>query len=179
MNDKTIKIALAYSLGSDLHEAWRAPRKLENGTYEPRMKKTKDEEWTKKHGKEEVDIANCTFSELPYDWQKENLSAALVVIGLVYDKIIAGKTITPEEIEKMAAIVHEEWLKRNTYVYGPVDKGGRPDLTVPYADLEDVEKEKDRVQIAPAIKKVQEYMNGLIDIESICDEYQINKGFTK
>lgn len=40
MSDDLIKTALSYSLGSDLHEAWRAPRKLEDGTFEPRMKKT-------------------------------------------------------------------------------------------------------------------------------------------
>ena len=34
MNDDLIKEALSYSLGSDLHEAWRAPRKKEDGTYE-------------------------------------------------------------------------------------------------------------------------------------------------
>ena len=38
MNDNIIKEALSYALGSDLHEAWRAPRKLADGTYEPRMK---------------------------------------------------------------------------------------------------------------------------------------------
>ena len=30
--------ALSYSMGSDLHEAWRAGRKLEDGKFEPRMK---------------------------------------------------------------------------------------------------------------------------------------------
>ena len=34
MNDTIIKNALSYALGSDLHEAWRAPRKKEDGTFE-------------------------------------------------------------------------------------------------------------------------------------------------
>ena len=41
-NEKLIKQALSYSLGSDLHEAWRTPRKLEDGTFEPRIKESKD-----------------------------------------------------------------------------------------------------------------------------------------
>ena len=63
MNDSMIKEALAYSLGSDLHEVWRSNRKLEDGTFEPRIKKSKDEEWNIKHGTDEVDIANCSFAE--------------------------------------------------------------------------------------------------------------------
>ena len=54
MSDELIKTALSYSLGSDLHEAWRAPRKLEDGTYEPRMKKSKDEVWNAAHGTDDV-----------------------------------------------------------------------------------------------------------------------------
>ena len=63
--EKVIKEALSYALGSDLHEAWRAPRKKEDGSYEPRMKKSKDAEWNATHGTDDVDIANCTFAELP------------------------------------------------------------------------------------------------------------------
>lgn len=32
-------------MASDLHETWRETRKREDGTYEPRMKKSKDEKW--------------------------------------------------------------------------------------------------------------------------------------
>ena len=44
MDDIVIKNALSYSLGSDLHEAWRLTRKKEDGIYEPRIKKSKDED---------------------------------------------------------------------------------------------------------------------------------------
>lgn len=65
MNDELVKNALSYALGSDLHEAWRAPRKKEDGTYEPRIKKSKDQIWNEIHGTDEVDIANCSFDQLP------------------------------------------------------------------------------------------------------------------
>ena len=97
MDDIVIKNALSYSLGSDLHEAWRLTRKKEDGTYEPRIKKSKDDDWNINHGTDEVDIANCTFEELPSNWQYENLEAAKVAIDLVYDKTLAGEDITLEE----------------------------------------------------------------------------------
>ena len=174
MNDEMIKEALTYSLGSDLHEAWRAPRKLEDGTFEPRMKKSKDDEWTIAHGTDDVDIANCTFAQLPSNWQYENLEAARVVINLVFDKVMAGEVITPEEIEQYSAVIHQEWLKRNDWVY---DKEyGNPALAVPYAQLSEEEKAKDRAQIAPAVAKVQAYINGAINIEEICEQYNIKGG---
>ena len=49
MDNETIKEALSYSLGSDMHEVWRNSRKREDGTYEPRIKKSKDEEWLKRN----------------------------------------------------------------------------------------------------------------------------------
>lgn len=177
MNDDLIKTALAYSLGSDIHEAWRAPRKKDDGTFEPRMKKSKDEEWNAAHGTDDVDIANCSFDELPANWQYENLEAARVVINLVYDKTIAGEMITPEEAEIMAATIHDEWLKRNDWVYNP--EYGNPALAVPYADLSQEEKDKDRTQIRPGVEKVQAYMDGLINIEEICNKFGITQGQAK
>lgn len=169
MNDNTIKNALSYSLGSDLHEAWRAPRKKEDGTFEPRIKKSKDEAWNTMHGTDEVDIANCTFEQLPSNWQYENLEAARVAVEMVYDKTMSGETFTKEEIEEMASVIHDEWLKRNDWVF---DKEyGDPKLAVPYSELSQEEKDKDIAQLAPAKAKVEAYMNGLIDIEKINEQY--------
>ena len=51
-----------------MHEVQRNSRKREDGTYESRIKKSKNEEWNLAHGTDEVDIANCTFEELPSNW---------------------------------------------------------------------------------------------------------------
>ena len=171
MDDKIVKDALSYALGSDLHEAWRAPRKKEDGTFEPRIKKSKDEVWNASHGTDEVDIANCSFEELPSNWQYENLEAARVAIELVYDKTMASEPITSEELEQMGATIHEEWLKRNSWVYDP--NYGDPKLAVLYEQLSKDEQDKDKAQIGPAILKVQAYMKGLINIEEICERYNI------
>lgn len=171
MNDTIIKNALSYALGSDLHEAWRLPRKKEDGTFEPRMKKSKDVAWNEIHGTDDVDIANCSFDQLPSNWQYENLEAARVAIELVYDKTVAGEEFTAEEIEQMAAVIHEEWLKRNDWVFNP--EYGDPKLAVPYAQLSQEDKDKDKAQLGPAVAKVQAYVNGLINIEEICSQFNL------
>lgn len=171
MNDIIVKNALSYSLGSDLHEAWRAPRKLEDGTYEPRIKKSKDEDWNAKHGTDEVDIANCSFEQLPSNWQYENLEAARVAIELVYEKTMAGEELTGEDVEKMASVIHDEWLKRNDWVFNP--EYGDPKLAVPYSQLSKEEQYKDIAQLAPAQAKILAFLKGSLDIEQICAQYNL------
>ena len=173
ITDEIIKKALAYDLASDLHENWRNTRKKENGAYEPRLKISKDEEWNKNHGTDVVDIANCTFSELPSNWQYENLEAAKIVIDLVYSRVIAFDSISFEELEKMASIIHNEWLKRNTWVY---DKDyGNPKLAVSYEKLSKEEQDKDKRQVILAQHKVLSYVGGLININELCNKYSISK----
>ena len=176
MEDRVVKEALSYALGSDLHEAWRASRRKEDGTFEPRIKKSKDEAWNAAHGTDEVDIANCTFSELPSNWQYENLEAAKVAIDLVYDKSMNDNQITPEELEEMGSVIHNEWLGRNDWVF---DKEyGNPALAVPYNELSEEEKIKDKQQVMPALVKVEDFKNGLIDVDKICNDYNIPTGKT-
>lgn len=173
MSDDIIKEALAYSLGSDLHEQWRESRKKEDGTFEPRWKKSKDEAWNIQHGTDDVDIANCTFAELPKNWQYENLEAAKVVINLMYEKVVTGMDpeIEKREIEETASDVHEAWLYRNDWVFDP--NYGNPALAVPYFKLSEEEKAKDRNQVIAGIEKIKAYLNGKIDIDSIIKTYGI------
>lgn len=111
------------------------------------------------------------FSALSSASQADNLEAARVVIGLVYDKAMAGEPITDEELEQMGSVIHEEWLKRNSWVYDP--NYGNPKLAVPYEQLSPEEQEKDKAQVGPALAKVQAYLNGLIDVSAICEQYGI------
>lgn len=171
MDDIVIKNALSYSLASDLHEAWRLTRRKEDGTYEPRIKKSTDEEWNIKHGTDEVDIANCKFEELPSNWQYENLSAAKVAIDLVYDKTLAGENIKAAEKEQMASVVHDEWLKRNDWVFD--SEYGDSNLAVSYENLSEDEKLKDKIQLDNAQEKVEEYAKNLIDVEELCAKYNL------
>jgi len=150
------KYKLSCSMWADLHEAWRATRKRRDWSYEPRIKKSKDEEWNKIHNTEDVDIANTSFEDLPSNWQYENLEAAKVAIWLVFDKLVTDwldkQKFSFDEIEKFSSIVHEERLKRNQWVY---DKEyGDPTLAKPYEELPEEEKAKDRNQIFQALDKI-------------------------
>ena len=135
------------SLASRFHEDWRKPRLKEDGTYEPRWKKIKKDQKFIDNAKNsetvkvtadgvEVDIANTSFIDLPFDYQEENLLAAEVVVKLLAEK----KSLSTAEIEELSSIVHDEWLERNTWAKDS-------ELDVPYKDLPELEKAKDRVQV--------------------------------
>ena len=171
MNDEIIKKALAYSLGADLHENWRLTRKKDNGKYWPKLKKSKDLEWNNIHQSDTVDIANTPFSQLPSNLQKENYEAAYIVINLVYDKVLNEEPINNDELEQMGSIIHNEWLKRNTWVFD--SEFGNAKLALPYDKLPKEEQDKDKSQIRPAIIRVNEFKNGNIDILELCEQYNI------
>lgn len=172
MNNEVVKEALSYVLGSYLHEAWRAPRKLEDGTFEPRIKESKDEDWNIMHGTNTVDIANCAFSELPSNWQYENLEAAKVAIKQVFDKVINHQKITPAEIEQMGSNIHDAWLDRNRWVFDKTN--GNSNLACAYEKLSKEEQDKDKVQLKLAIGMIEAYLKGLINVAAICEQYNID-----
>jgi len=145
MGSKTTELA------SSLHDEWRAPRKLEDGTFEPRVKATKDEEWVKAHGTDQVDIANSTYAELPKDWQGENKASAEVAMNLVYDASTMGRELDDEFVEEASSKIHDAWLERNGE-WAPEEQ------KKPYLELSEEEKAKDRVIVQKAIsihKKVE------------------------
>jgi hypothetical protein len=51
-----------------------------------------------------------------------------------------SEVITPDKVEEIASIVHDKWLERNEWA-----KGG--ELDVPYEQLPEDEKAKDRDQV--------------------------------
>ena len=154
---KSEKEHFVETMGASFHEVWRngyaaKPENIDaDGRVKPRMKKTEDKEWIEAHGGiKEVDIYYTPFKDLPLDRKKDNLDAAKVVIDLVYDKIMNGEEITPEMIEEMSSVVHEAWMKRNSW-----EKESRPHLFVPYSELSEEEKAKDRDQVLDAIKIIK------------------------
>ncbi|MCX6737047.1 MAG: hypothetical protein NTW73_03130 [Candidatus Parcubacteria bacterium] len=139
------KRQMVVELGSSLHEEWRAPRKKEDGSFEPRIKKTKDEEWAKEHGTDDIDIANSSFVELPTDWQGENKAAAEVAMNEVFLANEKERILDEAFIEEASTVVHDKWLERN-------GEWASPELKKPFAELAEEEKEKDRAQIRKAIE---------------------------
>lgn len=139
--DKEAIELTATAIAAQLHEDWRKTRLQEDGSYEPRLKSTSDQEWIAAHGDvSEVDIANTSFEDLPADWKAENAAAGEVVATELIIMQRNGTEMTPEKVEEISAKVHDKWLERNTWA-----KGG--ELDVPYADLPEDEKAKDRDQV--------------------------------
>ena len=168
-SEKLIKEALSYSLAYDLHEIWRKSRKQEDGSYKSRYKKSKDEEWNISHGTDEVDIANLSFTELPSNCQNEELEEPRIIIELVYNKIMSNQKIDNQEINKISATIHEEWQKRNDWIFDPIY--GEYELAVPFEKLNKKRQNQCRSGVIPGIAKVEDYKNGKINIEDICNQY--------
>ena len=132
-------------LGSKLHEKWaegyRSGEKAKGNENPTRMK---DDGMGG-----QVDILNTSYAELPPKWQAENKAQAESAIGLV-SKDMAGAM---DNIENLAAQVHEQWLGRNSWAKdGP--------LGVSYAELEEEEKQKDRDVIKAAYEILSQMMGG-------------------
>jgi hypothetical protein len=100
----------------------------------------------------QVDILNTSYAELPEKWQAENKAQAQSAIGLVAQNMEDAMS----NIEDLAAQVHEQWLSRNSWAKdGP--------LGVPYNELPEEEKQKDKDVITAAYDILQEMMAGQED----------------
>jgi len=121
--------AATEATAAQLHERWRASRQLPDGTYDPR--------WKDDGQGGQVDIANTPYRELPPAWQAENKTAAESAIRAILEN--------PEAtMESLAATVHEDWLGRN-------GDWAPPEQKLPYEQLAEEEKEKDRVVVRAAL----------------------------
>lgn len=110
------------AFASKAHEEWR--KGYDPTGTKPRIKKNSDGT--------EGDI-NVPFDDLHPDWQKENLAAGAAAKAAVEQ--------FPDDEEAAAAQIHDEWMKRNP-------KGDwNAAQHVPYDQLPEAEKEKDRVHV--------------------------------
>jgi hypothetical protein len=109
-----------HQFASSAHEEWR--QNFDPSGTKPRIKKNSDGT--------EGDI-NVPFDKLHPDWQKENLAAGQAAEHAVKK--------FPDDIEKASEYIHIEWMKRNPKAdYNAAQH-------VPYDQLPEDEKEKDRV----------------------------------
>ena len=112
---------------SAAHEAWR--RNFDPTGTKPRIKKNSDGS--------EGDI-NQPFDKIHPDWQRENLAAGKAAADAV------AKFST--DMEKAAEYIHIEWMKRNPKAEYNASQH------VPYDQLPEDEKEKDRVHVRTMMK---------------------------
>lgn len=126
------------------HADWQKDYRKGNPGTKTRIKKTKDADWIKKNGKEEVDILNTDYKDLPEDWKAENKKNAEAVVAGIEKALKNGK-LTKGYVDIAADHVHEEWLKRNGEWADPKQK-------LPFAKLSKEEKDKDRLFVVKALK---------------------------
>lgn len=136
------------AIASALHEDWRKTRLNQDGTFEPRVKATKDEGWIATHGTDQVDIANTQFVDLPSDWQAENQAAAEVVVGIL-DTTDTIDINDPVQRSAVGNQIHDAWLSRNNWA-----KDG--ELGVPFDQLPPAEQSKDIDQLVIAQQTLQQ-----------------------
>lgn len=139
------KSEIIKKVASSFHDNWR-----KNRLYKPIIEKSEDDEWTKKHWTDLVDIANTEFEDLPDNWKYENFEAAKIAVDLVYERVVNWLEISPEMIEEMSKIVHDKRLERNWVQWSFENQ------RVDYEKLSEEEKAKDRVQIEIAIQIISE-----------------------
>ena len=107
---------------SSAHEEWR--KNYDPTGTKPRIKKNSDGS--------EGDI-NQPFNKIHPDWQRENLAAGQAALQAVKQ--------FPNDEEKAAEFIHIQWKKRNPRAdYNAAQH-------VPYEQLPEEEKEKDRVHV--------------------------------
>ena len=112
---------------SSAHDEWR--RNFDPTGTKERVKKNSD-------GTE--GNINVPFEKLHPDWQRENLAAGKAAAEAV--------TKFPDNIEQAAEYIHIQWMKRNpTADYNAAQH-------VPYDQLPEDEKEKDRVHVRTMMK---------------------------
>lgn len=132
------------TLASKLHEKWaegyRAGEAAKGNENPTRMK---DDGMGG-----QVDILNTSYAELPPKWQAENKAQAESAIKLVSQNMDSAMN----NIEELAAQVHEQWLSRNSWAKdGP--------LGVSYSELPEEEKQKDRDVITAAHEILSQMMS--------------------
>lgn len=121
------------SIASGMHEEWQQAR-----NFEPRMKDDGNGG--------EVDIANTPYSQLPDKWKKENYeSAAFAVEAAIKAAAVnRSKTIGVDEVAEQ---IHVDWLVRN-------GSWAEDSQKLPYSQLSEEEREKDRVIARQAINAI-------------------------
>ena len=132
---------------SDVHNDWRKTRfNKESEEYEPRIKKTEDEKWIEENETDEVDIANTEYKDLPKDWKDEYRISSQIAVWRICEAIKNDIEIDNDFINKVSDELHSAWIDRNPEA--------EEELKVPYDELSEEDKDKDRLFVEKALDNV-------------------------
>lgn len=90
-----------------------------------------------------VDILNMKYEELPADWSYENRATARVACREVLRGLREQRIFNADFIENVSQRIHMKWMKRNKH-------RTHKQLLIPYENLPEIEKDKDRRAIVIA-----------------------------
>lgn len=96
-----------------------------------------------------IDILNMDYDELPDDWKFENRATAQVACREVVRSVRQKRLFNQNLIETTSEKIHNAWIKRNAY-------RASSDLILPYKNLTESEKDKDRNAILIACRLFNE-----------------------
>jgi hypothetical protein len=96
-----------------------------------------------------IDILNMDYDELPDDWAYENRATAQVACTQVLQGVRQKHLFNRNFIEKISKKIHNAWIKRNQH-------RTTEELILPYEELPEVEKDKDRRAILIACRLFNE-----------------------
>ena len=133
-------------LASKLHEIWADGTRAILKSKGAPLEKFKDDGMGG-----QIDILNTSYADLTPKWQSENKAQAESAIGLVAKNMDGAL----ENIEGLAAQVHEQWLSRNSWAIEQ-----KSPLAVPYSELPEEEKQKDRDVITAAYEILSQMQSG-------------------
>ncbi len=120
-------------------------QKINNGT---RIKITIDQNWVKKHGTDQADLAKLNYFELPQDWQHERWLGAKTALDTLYQWVNSGNLLDEKFIEHASKIIHDEWLGSNL-------NRAEDEHKLSYKQLTEEAKEKDRIFARSAVEIYQ------------------------
>lgn len=156
---------IAYIGGKQAHESWREGVIEQNGPDFVRVKplKSGDEDWAFSHAdqllNENGDLdptgsninINVPYEELSDGWKKYQGEATAGTATIVYEAFESGSDLTETStVESLSAKEHEKWMAENSW-----QSESTPALFVPYEELPEDEKVKDRDRIKAVIDLLQ------------------------
>lgn len=161
-------------IGSRLHDAWRAPKQLLDGTFTPTWRGLNGEknlrdvtpEMAEEMGLPKsavIDIANSSFDQLNTHWQGENLAAGQFVAQF-YPQLKKNPELIHDEkfVHDAASQIHDAWGQRNPW---------EALATVPFDDLDPVEQEKDIAHLEMLSQMTEQIRSGEIDLDTAEEQF--------
>jgi hypothetical protein len=158
------------TLSAALHENWRAD--VQKGFVDkgespdtPRLRVSKDKSETQDVAWYEEQEANgvvferdpesdkrlvntnVPYNELSPSWQDANSGAAEFVVDALVDGTENGEDVANEQfVQQLASMIHDKWMEDNSW-----DRENKPELFVPYTELDPDEQKKDADQVRIAL----------------------------